>query len=405
VTTLNIPSNTFQRRDESPPLRFEFLDGLRGLMALYVVLFHACYFAREVPLHPIIRFFTNWISYGHFGVDVFIVLSGFCLMMPVAQAKTSRLPRGFGNYIRRRARRILPPYYAALFFSFILVLIGQSLQRSGSVAGTHVNDVFTPGIIISHLLLIHNFDFVWAYRINGPMWSVATEWQIYFLFPMLLLPLLRRFGHIAMTTIAFLIGLIPLFVFPEDANFYWASPWFLGLFAMGMVGADITLGAAAGTKRWHRMLGQWPVGVGVLLAVVILPAHTPLWVQDLFVGIGATSLIVNCTQVVRRSDGSRTNLLRILELPWVIGLGAFSYSLYLVHNPIQQAALRVLQSHVHSTEAILAIQLFIGVPMIVGIAYVFHLIFERRFMNTPPARKPAPLIQGALVRIGISKPT
>ncbi len=34
-------------------LRFDFLDGLRGVMALYVVLFHACYFALDLPLNPI----------------------------------------------------------------------------------------------------------------------------------------------------------------------------------------------------------------------------------------------------------------------------------------------------------------------------------------------------------------
>lgn len=380
-----------QRRDGKTRLRFEFLDGLRGLMALYVVLFHASYFTREIPLHPVVRLAAGWLNHGHYAVNVFIVLSGFCLMMPIARANTGKLPRGFGDYIRRRARRILPPYYAALFFSIILVVIGQTLQRSGSVAGTHVNDILTPGIIISHLLLVHNIDFVWAVRINAPMWSVATEWQIYFLFPLLLLPLQRRFGHIAMTVIALLIGLLPWFLLPEDANFYWASPWFLGLFAMGAVGADITLGAAAGTKRWHHILGQWPVAVGAFLIVFlpILPANTPIWVPDTLIGIGTTSLIVNCTRVISSSKGARTNLLlRILESPWATGLGAFSYSLYLIHNPIQQAALRVLQSHVPSTELILGIQLFIGVPIIVVLAYVFHLIFERRFMNMPPARKP-----------------
>jgi peptidoglycan/LPS O-acetylase OafA/YrhL len=46
-------------------------------------------------------------------VQVFIVLSGYCLMLPVAQA-AGTLKGGLSVFVRRRAIRILPPYFAML---------------------------------------------------------------------------------------------------------------------------------------------------------------------------------------------------------------------------------------------------------------------------------------------------
>jgi peptidoglycan/LPS O-acetylase OafA/YrhL len=373
-----------------PRLRLEFLDGLRGLMALYVVLFHAAYFTQALPLHPVVAMFTSWLHLGHYAVDVFIVLSGYCLMMPIARAGSDTLLRGMGEYIYRRAKRILPPYYMALIFSFVLVMVGQFLQRSGGVEGNQINDVFTPGIILSHLFLVHNLDFVWAHRINAPMWSVATEWQIYFLFPLLLLPLRRRVGNIVTIVVALALGLIPWFVLPTDSNFYWASPWFLGLFAMGMFAADVTLRQGAFKPRWHRWLAAWPTFVIAFALVVapILPADTELWIYDVLVGIGTISLIMYCVRLKLRDQTSAgwSPLLRLFESRLAVWLGAFSYSLYLIHNPLQQASLRFLQTHLPSTELILGFQILISLTLIIGAAYCFHLMFERPFMNMPPAK-------------------
>src|SRR4051812_10624228 len=93
--------------------RFDFLDGLRGLAALYVVLHHA---SQDVPA-PMLR---GWaaaarflLRHGHFAVAVFIVLSGYCLMRPVARDASRQIRGGTLAYLRRRAWRILPPYYAA----------------------------------------------------------------------------------------------------------------------------------------------------------------------------------------------------------------------------------------------------------------------------------------------------
>jgi peptidoglycan/LPS O-acetylase OafA/YrhL len=103
-------------------VHIDFLDGIRGLACLYVAMYHAAIFAGHYglarashgeeysALGNAIKFLT---SFGHYGVAVFIVLSGFCLAIPVARDAGLNLRGGIGEYLKRRARRILPTYYAA----------------------------------------------------------------------------------------------------------------------------------------------------------------------------------------------------------------------------------------------------------------------------------------------------
>ena len=96
---------------DRPQLRLDFLDGIRALAALYVALFHAAgYAGYNTTLHAGLsapmRFIASILDYGTDGVPIFIVLSGFCLMLPLAQSKTTYIPGGVSSYIRRRAWRI-----------------------------------------------------------------------------------------------------------------------------------------------------------------------------------------------------------------------------------------------------------------------------------------------------------
>ena len=101
----------------------DHLDGVRGLAALFVVLHHAWLLtADHFPIAAetgLLGLLTNWLLYGHLAVDVFIVLSGFCLILPVARSGGA-LAGGAAGFYRRRARRILPPYFAALTISVAL---------------------------------------------------------------------------------------------------------------------------------------------------------------------------------------------------------------------------------------------------------------------------------------------
>src|SRR3954449_12891497 len=68
-----------------PAARMPYIDGLRGLSAAYVVLFHIEEFAtsRFAGALPWWWGASRILSFGDCAVGVFIVVSGYCLMLPV----------------------------------------------------------------------------------------------------------------------------------------------------------------------------------------------------------------------------------------------------------------------------------------------------------------------------------
>ena len=393
---MSVPIASIPLDKSASPTRphLHFLDGIRGLAALFVAFGHisgmvGCPEPRSLATAVVFGAY-RFAGLAHAMVCAFIVLSGFCLMLPVANSTDGRLAGGFAGFFRRRSRRILPPYYAALIVGFLLpnlrVIVGDLFK------GKHfpIGGDWSAGDIASHLLLVHNLSHRWYVAWDGPTWTVATEWQIYFLFALLLLPLWRRFGMAACFAGALLVGLLPHFALPRVGNLDWAAPWLLGLFAIGMFGA---LTAVSPGETWARLRARAPWGaVAIVSAIVVYPFYVLLqdrdaaryyWFMDFFAAIPILSLILWCSNAAARESGERPAVLKLLESRWAQAIGAFSYSLYLVHFPIEQ----LLDSFVHmrfahSLGLYFAVMLGLGLPMAIGGSYVFHLLFERPFFRS-----------------------
>jgi peptidoglycan/LPS O-acetylase OafA/YrhL len=383
---------------EAPRLRLEFLDGLRGLAALYVVFHHTLAFTpipshTSVLLHYVLRLYTYLVSFGHQAVVVFIVLSGYVLMLPVARTQDGHMPKGVWDYFKRRARRILPPYYAALFLALVIIALDPGLHHPPiqklAFYWQGVWPALSWPIIGSHLLLVHNL-MPYGYNINPPMWSVALEWQIYFLFPFLFLPLWRRFGLLGPVVGACVLslGILHQGLFPVYA---WTAPWMLVAFTLGMAGAAVNFGEADPFCRSLRDKLPWyRLGFISLLLVPIAhfltdhrffrSARDGDWLTNILMALAAMCFIVGSTRFLQK-EHRLNRLFRWLDAPQTVKLGTFSYSLYLVHYPILGALFWGYFGLSHSQRAAWIV-VFCSVPVIVGVAYLFHLVFERPFMPT-----------------------
>jgi peptidoglycan/LPS O-acetylase OafA/YrhL len=107
----------------------------------------------------------------------------------------------------------------------------------------------------------------------------------------------------------------------------------------------------------------------------------PLWLIDVFVGFAAAGLIAHLAESARhRPEDKPPVLLRALQSPLAARLGAFSYSLYLIHQPIQKGMLRVLQTLHLSVDQTLYFQFCVGMPLILALSYLFHRLFEVPFL-------------------------
>lgn len=366
-------------KSDTQPRRLPFLDGLRGMAALYVLLFHAATVTLEHEPSPTVKLLQGVLAEGRLAVVFFIVLSGYSLMLPIARSGTNVLIGGFPDYIRRRSRRILPPYYAALFVSIALIVV-YNLLAARLGLGKPVDSALDTGSIVSHLLLVHNLSFEWAFRINGPMWSVATEWQIYFLFPFLLLPLRSRLGDVGTLVFAWVLGSLPFFLLPLDQSFFWACPWFLGSFALGMFGACIGFSPAYAESTLRKRVPWGFLTWLVLLALVL--GFSSGWAKSLgypLIDFGV-SLFAFCWINAGMRDQAREQrgpVFAFLGSKAAVYLGGFSYSVYLVQHPVLRLTEKAMARLQLGPDAIVVLHLLLAVPFVVAVAWVFSELVER----------------------------
>ncbi len=332
-------------------LQLDFIDGLRALAALYIV-FHHCFVVADYTL-PGLSFFEH----GHDVVAVFIAISGFCLALPLAQQGDWKLQTR--RFFRRRARRILPPYFATLVFALLIALAWSYRSYPQDHAGVPI----TWLSVVSHIFLFQNWIPADVFTLDGPLWSIAVECQIYLVFPLLVL-LWRRAGKWAALLITFVVahGLLYLVHHRGSVNF-------LFLFAEGVLGAELAF-----SNQYRRWLGP-----GILLCLIGY-LLTDQYRRDIFTGLGIGLLM---TYLVQNREHWGNRLLGWKPLAWI---GTFSYSIYLLHSFFQVLVHRWafsagVKSLTESRPAMLALMVFLVSPIAVVASYGFHLLFERPFIN------------------------
>jgi peptidoglycan/LPS O-acetylase OafA/YrhL len=312
------------------PGRLAHLDGLRGLAALYVVFFHVWEASQAAGLPGGWAAATAWLGYGRAAVAVFIVISGYSLSLPLGRPGVDALPGGVARFLVRRARRILPPYYACLVLSWLVVAAIPDGAHLWS-APVWLRGAFDRDVVLSHLLVVHHLSPAWIWKINPPLWSIATEWTIYFVFPAVLIPAWRRGGVALAVAAGFLLGALPG-ALPYRMSLWWAAPWYLGLFALGMAAAIVV-----GRPELARLRERVPWGAlslgGALAFVALLDWQRWVhWSQETAVGVATASLLV----ALGRNEPAPAleRLRRFLGSGVAAELGRISYSLYLSHYPL-----------------------------------------------------------------------
>lgn len=375
-----------------PRLHLTYVDGMRAFAALYVVLGHA--WLETWPYHGVdqrpvgwILHLTAWLNYGIFAVVFFIAISGFCLMLPVLASQGTLGAGGARYFFFRRVRRILPPYYMALLLSIFLV---ATCLNNITHSIFDVSLPMTKAGIISHLLLIHNLNDRTANQISLPLWSIAVECQIYLLFP-LMVALRRHIGMPAVLAGTYLVS-ITLQSYVQDTSFWGLKPLFLFVFALGMYAAEVATGPRKKAFIW--------IGCAAAVVMFILfqsESLTKLGLTEIVVGVVAMCLLIVCAQWPHNPIAWVTSLKPIAKI------GAFSYSLYLVHFPFQQLIWLYLVMPLHLQKpATFLVMATAGTALILALAFVFYLLFERPFCNMKGAAQfsgKAPLGTGKEVAV------
>lgn len=203
----------FQSRNDHVP----WLDGLRGMAALWVLVSHTM-ILTGVPGIPI-------LSWGELAVDLFMLLSGF-LMAHHYVLRRAREPwssrNTFFTFWIRRFFRIAPLYYLLLTVALLLgPWIGEwreAIAHVWPVTATSPARYDDQGWdnILMHVTFLFGASPHYAFRTPLPDWSIGLEMSFYLAFPFLMLLVMRlgalRAGLLAIAACGGLLLVIPGYI-------------------------------------------------------------------------------------------------------------------------------------------------------------------------------------------------
>lgn len=336
--------------------RFSFLDALRGLASVWVVLYHAAAGGHTLQLEENLPhwLFDALFAKGFSGVPVFFVLSGFVLSHTTRNLRIS-WPL-FQNALIRRWVRLSPPYYVSIAVFLIFALVKSKIAGSSFWMPAWDN-------LLAHavyLQVILNFE-----TISTVYWALCIEVQFFLVYFALLalgqrldlIPKLAGRGVELVLGVAAAIALLwPLNILEQN----WFSE---GLFLPFW--HSFLLGALAYRVYGDRLRGPWLYGYGgCVLAAGLANQH---W----FSGVAA---IVALGIAVM----GHYQQLNCLNWRWLQFLGLISYSLYITHPSISRMSL-FLGRRLFDTNTLLGESLNVAVHLLVciGFAALFWYVVER----------------------------
>ena len=285
---------------------YEALDGLRGVAAVGVVVYHVGTYAGAPALLP----------HGYTAVDFFFMLSGFVL----AHAYSGRLPAmAFGEFVRARLTRLLPLSVLGLALGTTWLVVRHAMLPANSVSNA---GMLRAGVL--NLFLIPDFwSGPWPDRMTFPadpvLWSLSFELLVNLLWAGMLFriatPSLVRLC--AGTAVALLLAV------------WWHGDMDMGVVPSTWPGGAIrtVFGFFSGVLLWRFRPEVRPSRARVWLSVALLVGAMALPDRHGPAGIAIVVLVVPAVVWLAASTSYRS------ERPVFRILGDLSYPLYIIQIP------------------------------------------------------------------------
>ena len=345
------------------------VDGLRFLAIAPVVLFHV---RNQLAVNPVTTYAVapeqDWGArlalHGHYGVQLFLIISGFVLALPFAKSRTDGTPPvKLRQYFLRRLTRLEPPYVLVMLGCFLLMLV----VKGGTAAGLWPR-------LVAGLFYLHGPVYGETNPLNIVAWSLEIEVQFYLLMPLLALVFAVRgkWRRRACVAAGALAAVVLQTKFARAGSlFSFSLVNYLQYFLAGFLLADIYLHEmrAKADKRfaWDLVtLCGWP------LLWLVCGRH-----EVARAAFAPLALLLFCAAF----RGRLTN--RVVTLRWVTVVGGMCYTIYLIHFQLLSAFEKALRG-VSLTDYFfvnMGLHLLLFVPVLLAASVAFFLLVEKPCMR------------------------
>jgi peptidoglycan/LPS O-acetylase OafA/YrhL len=335
--------------------RLPALDGLRAIAVAAVFFYHAG--VSGVP--------------GDLGVQLFFVLSGFLITRLLIEEYRTSASVDYWAFVRRRAFRILPAYYAFLAGTFVL----------DHLAGAH----WSTGMTASSLGYLYNY---WAAAHGSPTtalshtWSLSVEEHFYLLWPLVFVLLARRGPRLLAAGCAALVLAVMTW-----RCFVW---WRTGSSAIVYNRSDTRidsilvgclLSSVFATAAMQRVARWWNAVWAPIVTVILLVLVRSALPSAFHYSVGFTVEALLCAAIIVQLLGlSGRRFWGWVDSPLARWLGTLSYSIYLWHGwGISVAA---------HLPAVVGARLLGGLCLTVALAAASYYVIERPALALRARRSP-----------------
>lgn len=290
------------------------IDGIRSLAILSVVLYHA-----GIP----------GLTGGLTGVDIFFVLSGYLIGGHIySELHTDRF--SYLRFYQRRAKRILPAFFAVMIFT----LVGVMLLLSPLAAYHYARSAFAAILSFSNVEFWGSSGYFETGSATNPIlmtWSLGVEEQFYMVIPLLMVLLARVRKSwvlpsiLAVCVASFVFAVVELRDAPSMVFYLLPSrAWELGV--------GVALAVFELTRKRSKLSGPLAEAVSVIGLVAVLLPMVLITRTTPFPGTAALPSVLG-TAMLLATPASWINR-RLLSLAPLVYIGRISYSWYLWHWPL-----------------------------------------------------------------------
>lgn len=319
--------------------RFEELDALRGIAAIWVVLYH--YTSRYDAMYADVPRFPFSFPNGELAVYLFFMVSGFVILM------TLRVSHEIWDFVVSRGSRLYPAYWAGVIITFTAGVLWPLPGQRYTLAQLAVNATMLQ-------------DYFYVQPLDGVYWSLTYELGFY---AVMCVVFLRRWLNQLVPIGALWLALA--FTHHLTSQFWDVGvPYRLSVLLV-LKYAHLFIAGMMFYEIWHGHKSAARLALLAACAAMAIVVH----------GLTRGVVVLSFFAVFFASISGRLNWIRVRPLLW---LGLISYPLYLTHELLGFRLIYALEASGIPAAASVAITL----ALVLMLAATISRLVERPAMRS-----------------------